>query len=124
MRQTSMDTYVSILKSGVLSKRRWEVYMALFKFGPATANELQAKMENKSGVWKRLSELRNMQCVDELGERPCKITGKTCIVWDVNGKQPIPYDRVHTKGKRLLEKEVKFLRARLKRLKKLSMFKK
>ena len=40
-------------------------------------------MSYKSHVSARLCELRDMGCVQELGERPCGVTGHNVILWDV-----------------------------------------
>ena len=124
-RSTSIKAYREIRDSGLLSERRWQVYRALYKHGPATASEIyfKAKMKKQlqASIPSRLAELRHMECVDEVGKRPCKHTGKTCIVWDVNGKLPTPLVRPSNKK----DREIKFLRARVKRLsKKLAMLEK
>lgn len=129
IRPTSKKALFELLSSGLLSRQREYVFRMLYHYGPATANELyehmrESRSKNAGNVTTRLSELRTMQCVDEVDKRECRITGKTCIVWDVNGNQPIPYYKPKGKSKNALQKEVRFLRARVNRLKKLAVLKK
>ena len=86
MRATSLEAYKDIVNSGVLGKRQVEAYEVLYDHGPLTAGELVDE-SGVSGLWKRLSELRDMGIIEEVGKRKCRITGAVCIEWDVNGKR-------------------------------------
>jgi hypothetical protein len=87
MRDTSVEAWRYIQDSGVLSKRRLEAYSALFQYGPRTAGELETLCEHR-GMWKRLSELRDLGVVKECGKRPCRVTDRNAIVWDVTSAMP------------------------------------
>ena len=87
-RSTSREALAYIESSGILGKRRTQAYRFLFDHGPMTANELSQHAGNLSGLWKRLSELRSMGMVREMGERKCAITGRQAILWDVTEKLP------------------------------------
>ncbi len=94
-RRTSVDTYHKIEAEGLLSKRRWAVYSALYANGPATAtaiaNELSCYKSPSVGanVHARLGELRAAGCVYEVGETICQHTNQTVILWDVTEALPL-----------------------------------
>lgn len=93
VRQTSIDAYHEIKESGLLSKRRMEVYDWLFHNGPATGNEVfQGMVNNKmitnANITTRLGELRDMGVAYEVGVVKCPVTGKSVIQWDVTGSLP------------------------------------
>ncbi len=96
IRETSIISYNTIRDSGLLSKRRWEVYDVLYHHGPATGAELAMFYRKKYGASSpsnpntltRLGELRDMGVVTELGSRICSVTGQTVINWDVTSKLP------------------------------------
>jgi len=77
----------------MLSRTRLLVYRALYALGPMTAHELDAVLAHRSEVsasyHKRLSELLRMGVVANVGERPCRITRMTAVLWDVTSALPI-----------------------------------
>ena len=89
MRQTSLDAYRQIEAEGLLSKRNWEVYEALFHHGPLTAHEIVQLMRskypqaNQTGFNARLSELKRIGVVTEVGEKKNPVSGKMNYIWDV-----------------------------------------
>jgi hypothetical protein len=89
MRQTSILAYEAVKASGKLSDMRWRVYDFLYKYGPLTGRELDAKMaspnETRTSYHKRLSELERMGLAYIVAERICSITGHQAIEWDVTG---------------------------------------
>jgi len=95
MRKTSLDAYNSIRENGILSRARFLVYSNLFESGPLTANELAEKMKVrvKGSVCARLTELRDMGCVEEIKEIKCPISGLKTILWDVNDRIPVRLKR-------------------------------
>ncbi len=89
-RQTSIDCYNQIKAQGVLSKRRLEVYEAIFKNAPCTTNEaLKDIYSGSHGVGSRTSELRDLGVIYEKGIRKCNVTGRNVIEWDLTNKLPI-----------------------------------
>jgi len=98
IRQTSIEALQQIRESGVLSKRRFEVYVSLFEYGPCSATELFYKMNklrnpSHSNVTTRLGELREMGVVKEIGTKICTITEKKVIEWDVTANLPIKFEK-------------------------------
>jgi hypothetical protein len=103
-RKTSIETFRQIEEEGMLSSRRLQVYSTLFKIGPATAAEISeadrgsftnpAKGDNSHA---RLSELKKMGCVEEVGERVCSITGRNVLVFDVTSDLPQKFEKEPSK---------------------------
>ena len=97
-RETSIEAYRRIEAEGLLSKRRAEVYRALFVHGPCTANELYKHMRSpdilNTNIVTRLGELRGMGVAKELGARECRVTHQTVLVWDVTAAMPRPLMRL------------------------------
>lgn len=87
-RRTSVEAYNKIRESGLLSQRRFEVYDALYRWGPATATEL-AGMSGIKGAWKRLSELVRLGVAYEVRTRKCQVTGQQVIEFDVTDNMPV-----------------------------------
>jgi hypothetical protein len=102
-RQTSIDCYNQIEAEGLLSKLRLIAYHAMLNAAPCTAGELQeyidAKKLNVKHAWKLLSQLRDLGVVYERSERPCKVTSRNVIEWDLTDKLPI-YAKVFTNSKK------------------------
>lgn len=92
VRQTSIDAFNAIKDSGLLSTRRWQVYEYLFKNGPCTAKQvtgnLRSGLQDSGGYNTRLSELRRMGVVQEVGKVECPESGHNVILWDVTDKMP------------------------------------
>jgi hypothetical protein len=109
MRQTSIETYTEILRSGLLSKRRLEVYDVLFHHGPMSANDLIRHNKihhpnaNQTGWNARFSELERMGAIKEVGTKKDEVSGNECVVWDVTDALPI---KLETVPKRELKKEL------------------
>jgi hypothetical protein len=105
-RQTSIDTYHAIESEGLLSKRRWEVYQALYHVGPATAGEVaqsSGSVRNFSvgdNTHARIGELVERGVVREVGERECRVSGRMCIVWDVTEHLPVEPPKKEVKSKK------------------------
>lgn len=93
-RPTGTETYHAIVSTGLVSKKRLEVYSVLADGGPLTATEIAERMPGEkspskgNNVHARLCELRDMDLVEEVGERACSVSGRNVIVWDVTGRLP------------------------------------
>jgi len=111
VRRTSINAYHKIETEGLLSKRKWQVYKALFQYGPATGSELFRYMHDHrnpthSNVVTRLGELRDMGCVMELTTRRCEVSGQNVIVWDVTDRVPIKLEKRETSRQKILKLEL------------------
>lgn len=94
-RDTSIETYHQIEAEGLLSAMRFRVYSTVFHMGPCTSGEAFSYLQRhgfRDGPLTqsraRFTELRDLGVLQELGERPCSITGRTAILWDVTSKLP------------------------------------
>jgi hypothetical protein len=87
LRQTSLQAYEEIERSGTLGRLQGITYRLLYKDGPLTAQEL-CQAGGHAGLWKRLSELKEMGVAIEVGEKVCRVTGHMAILWDVTADLP------------------------------------
>ncbi len=87
VRKTSFRAFSTILNQGLLSRIQELVYSSLYWHGPLTGAELNRQLSG-SGYHKRLSELRDLGVVEELGEYRCEVTGHMVILWDVTDALP------------------------------------
>lgn len=93
VRETSIETYHRIVDSGLLSRRRMEVYSGLYQHGPCTINELYrkiggSKMNVQANLHARMNELRELGVVAETRTRPCEVTGERVIEWQTTDSLP------------------------------------
>jgi hypothetical protein len=90
VRRTSLETYRAIQADNLLNEQRWMVYRLLYEHGPATSTELSQLLAEgaREAPHRRLPELRDCGAAYEVVERPCKVTGRKCIVWDVTADLP------------------------------------
>lgn len=95
-RQTSIDVFNKIKESGLLSRKRLEVYSVLFEHGPLTGAQVTSIMRQKGfistvseTVRNRITELHKMKAVDIVKTVKCPITSQTVIQWDVSNKLPV-----------------------------------
>lgn len=113
VRSTSINTYHRIVDEGLLSQRRLQVYEILFHNGPLTGSQVARLVKSKYGSWSqsetirnRLTELRDMKCVIELGEVKCPTNGNTVILWDVTDSLPVKLDLKKKPTRKQLEKRL------------------
>jgi hypothetical protein len=81
-RQTSIEAYERLVKEGRLGQLQLKVAWLLASRGAMTAQEL-CREGGHSGLWKRLSELRELGHVVEVGTRKCSVTGREAILWGI-----------------------------------------
>ncbi len=119
MRQTSIEAYHKIKDNGLLSKLRFIVYECIFRHQEITQSECwnllkeSHGIKNSSHITPRFAELKNLGVIEEIGTRPCQISGRNCITWSTTGNLPVKFER---KSKDVIIKE---LRAEIERLKKM-----
>jgi hypothetical protein len=89
IRQTSIDCYNQIKAEGLLSKRRLEVYEAIYKNAPCSASEIFNVRNLKTNQSGRFTELRDLGVIYEKGIKKCRVTGKNVIEWDLTDNLPI-----------------------------------
>jgi len=78
--------------SGVIQTRRQMIWTALQTLGIATANEVFEYLKEQrqigmirydSNTRARMTELRDLGLIQEMGTRPCRITKQVCITWAI-----------------------------------------
>lgn len=102
IRDTSIQVYHQIKEEGLLSERRFQVYETLFHYGPLTAGEiwnwhLKATGAQLNSISPRTAELERRGVIKPVEERLCRVTGRTCIAWDVTSKLPIEPEKKRIK---------------------------
>ena len=91
-RQTSIDCYNKIKASGLLAKRRFETFEAIFNTAPCTRQEALEHTNPLNALSlsaARFTELRRLGVIYERGTRPCRVTGRNAIEWDLTDNLPI-----------------------------------
>lgn len=112
-RKTSIDVYRKIRDSGILSERRWEAYAIVYRHGPLTSNEVfeYSKLKGVPGYRHntnaRMTELRDMGAVEEIGTKCCSVTGEVVILWDVTDKFPVKLKKEKHKSKNAIIAELR-----------------
>ena len=88
-RQTQIEAYHKIKASGLLSKRRMQVYKWLYFNGPATTREALngAGLEFRHSG--RFTELEQMGLIEEVAQVKCKTTGHMVTQYDTTGKSTV-----------------------------------
>jgi len=88
VRETSIECYNEIKSNGLLTKRRLEVYEAIYNFAPCTASEVFKANNLETNQSGRFTELRNLGVIYEVRTRKCNITKRTAIEWDLTDRLP------------------------------------
>jgi hypothetical protein len=92
LRQTSAESYNTIEREGLLGQLQWDVYKALYRYGPLTQGELWKEhfelQYGRPSITPRFAELERMGLIASIGERPCRYTHMTALVWDVTDRLP------------------------------------
>jgi hypothetical protein len=114
IRQTSIDCYYEIKSEGLLTKRRLEVYEAIFKNAPCTSSEAMLNNLNSSNVLSqsraRFTELRELGVIYEKGIKKCSVTGRNVIEWDLTDRLPIEIKTSGNSKKNRIKKAINALR--------------
>lgn len=91
MRQTSLEAYRLAESSGLLSKRRLEVFKDICENGPCSMNSTWRRIAPNSAngsITTRFSELERMELIVQVGLELDKHSGMKVALWDVTGKSP------------------------------------
>jgi len=94
--QNSMDAFNHIKKNGLLSDKRLKVYQ-IFVHNPKglTGSEVSdiykqnyPSSQHSETIRNRITELRDMGVLDEVGNVACKFTNRTVMKYKVNTNMP------------------------------------
>jgi hypothetical protein len=91
-RQTSIECFNQIKQAGLLAKRRFETFEAIFKSAPCTRQEALEHTNPLNALSlsaARFTELRRIGVIYEKDVRPCKVTGRNVIEWDLTDRLPV-----------------------------------
>lgn len=106
-RQTSIDSYNTIVKNGLLSKVDELVYTTLFKQGPSTQNEIWQTEEASEYMQHTISpafaRLKRRGVIKDIGKRVCSISNRKVLVWDVTDQLPQDTPRAKPLKTQLIE---------------------
>ncbi len=93
-RPSQVRAYRKIMESGLLTRRREEIYDWLFhQEEPVTAGEAAAALSRDRGATSaRLGDLVRLTVAREAGERKCRISGMTVLQYEVTDNLPIEED--------------------------------
>lgn len=90
MKKTSIETYKKIIASGLLSKRRREVYDFVYHNEPCTIRSVVHQIGG--GEWQsyspRFSELEKMGVIEVVGETKSHKSGQQVSLYATTGKFP------------------------------------
>jgi len=98
-RDTSIEAFNKIKENGLLGKRQFEVYNWFFENGPATARDCYESLcrgkviLNPGSYITRISELKKMGSMIEVGERVDSDTKHRVYLWDVTSKIPVKFEK-------------------------------
>ena len=112
-RQTSIDCYNQIRANGLLPKRRLETFEAIFKSAPCTRQEALEHTNPLNALSlsaARFTELRRLGVIYEKSVRPCKVTGRNVIEWDLTDRLPVNIKKSNTTKKQRVDDALNLLR--------------
>lgn len=100
MRATSRAAYDHIVNTGILGKRRTQVYIVLWHYGPLSSRDTWEHIHKRypsipqHSINPRMVELmEDLGVVKEVGETTCRHTGRRVMLFDVTDH--IPRHRYH-----------------------------
>lgn len=88
-RDTSRLAYRHLVKAGLLPRKQRCILAMLINMEAATSGEVLAQIRGVRNVnaWRgRFTELQQRGLIREVAVRPCKISGRECIVWAPTGR--------------------------------------
>ncbi len=98
--ETSKEAYIS-LDINSLSKTYRLIIEVLSKIGKGTFEDIAATAkEDKSKIWKRLSELERMQIVYRPGEKKLLKSGRNGLVWMIRSEYVVKTQQEVNYGKK------------------------
>jgi hypothetical protein len=117
-RQTSIEAYNAIKENGLLGNLQFQVYDAIYNYGPSTQQEICVSRfpdTQARNIMPRFAELARMGVISCVGTRPCQITKRECMVWEITGNLPVKQEKKKTKDQiiRDLREENTILKRRL-----------
>lgn len=111
VQKTSIETYYAIKNSGVLSDKRMKVYDIFFEHpegltGTQVSNifkKLHPTAQHSETIRNRITELRDMGVLSEVGLVECEYTNRQVMKFALNNSMPIPLPKKQTLKQRVDE---------------------
>ena len=104
IRETSKEIYNKILKSGLLPKKRQQIYEIIFLYGPMTGSQVAEMYKanypsnnHSESIRNRITELTQQGVVKGVKTGACPITTNTVLWFDVTSKLPVKLQKKATK---------------------------
>lgn len=88
-RDTSRAAFDNLVKSGSVKGKQEEIMRVLVDLGASTSGEVLSYIDGIRNVnaWRgRFTELQQRGLIREVAVRPCRISGRECIVWAPTGR--------------------------------------
>jgi hypothetical protein len=85
-RDTSRASYDRLVAEGSLKGKQKRIMDLLIEMGTATSGEVLVGVSNVNAWRGRFTELQQRGLIREVAVRPCKISGRECIVWAPTGR--------------------------------------
>lgn len=90
-----IDTFTILCQSGQLVGKQRQIMNQLIVFPGTSGEVVRAMVANRAiievgsmGDWRsRFNELQSRGLIREVGQRRCKISNRTCIVWAPTGRE-------------------------------------
>lgn len=108
MRVTSLEVYKKITDSGLLSKKRSQVYSIIYNGGIMSGSEVSKeykKMYSASGysesIRNRITELVQQGVVEEVSTGECPITKNTVLLFRTTNNLPVKIPKKESKKNRV-----------------------
>lgn len=93
MKQTSIDAYYKVMESGLLSKRRKQVYEFIFQNGPVSMHHTWRSIAPHlatGGISTRFSELERMGLICASGYEMDIISKQRVVLWEITDQDYVP----------------------------------
>jgi hypothetical protein len=94
-RLTSIEAYRSIQSTDWINQQYKDIYAFMYDHGPLSSGEVYVGMGKQGAVQgvnqtrARITEMRDMDMLIEVGKKRCSVTERMVISWDVSGKPAV-----------------------------------
>ena len=109
IQKTSVETYYAIKNSGLISDKRLKVFDIFWEHPDGlTGTQVSEIFKNKypsskhsETIRNRITELRNMGVIDEIGVVECDFTNRKVMKFAISNRLPVPLEKKLTLNERI-----------------------
>jgi CRISPR/Cas system CSM-associated protein Csm2 small subunit len=109
IQKTSIETYYAIKNSGLISDKRLKVFDIFWEHPDGlTGTQVSEIFKNKypsskhsETIRNRITELRNMGVIDEIGVVECDFTNRKVMKFAISNRLPVPLEKKLTLNERV-----------------------